>query len=77
MDEKYVYTTVLTITGIDDAVPLVVTVINPAWLHTLAPSMCTFSKPRTAPSSMQVAGATTNIVNPIFGGKFTLPPVRL
>jgi len=55
----------------------IVTVINPAWLHTLAPSMCTFSKPKTAPSSMQVAGATTNIVNPIFGGKFTLPPVRL
>ncbi|KAF8305661.1 hypothetical protein DL93DRAFT_2089335 [Clavulina sp. PMI_390] len=56
---------------------IAVTVINPAWLHTLAPSMCTFSKPKELPSSMKNSGNKDTIVNPIFGGKFTLPPVRI
>lgn len=54
-----------------------VTVINPAWLHVLAPAMCTFSKPKDLPSSMKRSALNGSVVNPVFGGKFMLPPVQL
>lgn len=60
---------------VSDENVLDLTVINPAWLHTLGASLCTFSKSKDLPASMK--GKAGNIVNPIFGGKFTLPPIRL
>ncbi|KAG8862402.1 putative ATP-dependent RNA helicase DHR1 [Tulasnella sp. 330] len=55
-----------------------VTVINPAWLPTLGPSLCTFSKPLDLPASAKKLGSEVHIVTPHFGPqRWCLPSFRL
>ncbi|KAG9051688.1 putative ATP-dependent RNA helicase DHR1 [Tulasnella sp. UAMH 9824] len=55
-----------------------ITVINPAWLPTLGPSLCTYSKPLGLPDSMKKLGADLKIVTPRFGPHgWPLPNIKL
>ncbi|KAG9035596.1 putative ATP-dependent RNA helicase DHR1 [Tulasnella sp. JGI-2019a] len=55
-----------------------VTIINPAWLPSLGPSLCTFSKPLELPASAKKLGSELKVVTPHFGPQaWSLPNVRL
>ncbi|KAG9013562.1 putative ATP-dependent RNA helicase DHR1 [Tulasnella sp. 427] len=55
-----------------------VTVINPAWLPSLGPTLCTYSKPLDLPASMKKLGADLKIVTPRFGPRgWQLPNMKL
>jgi len=55
-----------------------VTVINPSWLPTLGPPLCTYSKPLDLPPSAKKLGSELKIVTPRFGPQgWELPNVKL
>jgi len=51
-----------------------VTVVNPSWLSTLGPALCTFSKKATSGDLKRLA--TENLVTLFGPGRWELPPVQ-
>ncbi|KAG8898401.1 putative ATP-dependent RNA helicase DHR1 [Tulasnella sp. 403] len=55
-----------------------ITTINPAWLPTLGPTFCTFSKPLDLPLSLRKIGADIKVVTPHFGPhRWQLPNTKI
>lgn len=56
-------------------IPSDLSTVNPAWLPTLGPSLCTFSKPLQGPTPFKDVGADEEVVIPRFG-VWQLPAIK-